>query len=157
MKMINRTLTLVTVLLAAGTLITGCATRIKPAEESNERVEAARQAFGPGFEYMIVGAAGSSLADRLFVGFYRTGAASDLARELASRLAPAERKYLRFMVTGENDEKTAQVIVEALQFHVKGGLPNLELLYLGDQGFVPQIRQAVERVNGTLRSAPYPA
>lgn len=157
MSMPIRTVTLLSALIAAGALLAGCATKITPADETNERVQAAREAFGPGFDYMIVGTAGSGLADRMFLGFYRTGATSDLARELATRVAPAEKKYVRFMVTGENDEKTALVIVEALQIHVKGGLPNLELLYLGDAKYVPQIEKAVKRVNAQMRFAPYPA
>ena len=85
-----------------------------------------------------------------------TGAESDLSRQLYTRLAPAESEPTRFMVTGENAEKTAQVITEALSFAPKNGLPKLELLYLGEQTHVPGIEKAVKRVGGQLRFAPYP-
>ena len=46
--------------------------------------------------------------------------------------------------------------MEALSFAPKNGLPNLELLYLGEQEHVPGIEDAVKRVGGQLRFAPYP-
>ena len=141
--------------LAAVILVTGCATQIRQAETTNPRVEAAKAAFGSGFEYMIV-EKGGKFTDKVFVSLFRTGAESDLSRKLYARLAPAESKPTRFMVTGENAEKTAQVIIEALSFAPGNGLPNLELLYLGDQTHVKGIEEAVKRVGGQLRFAPYP-
>lgn len=154
MKTFKRALKLAAACLAAGALITGCATNIKDAGANNPRVEAAKSAFGPGFDYMIV-ESGSKFSDMVFVGLFKTGPSSDLARDLATRLAPAELKPTRFMVTGENGKKTAQVIIQALSFHIKDGLPNLELLYLGEQEYVPGIEEAVKRVGGKLRFAPY--
>ena len=148
-------LTLVASCLLTGTLLSGCATQITKAEETNPRVEAAKAAFGPGFDYMIIGK-GGKFADKAFVSFFKTGAESNLSRELFARLAPAESKPTRFMVTGENAEKTAQVTIEALSFAPKNGLPNLELLYLGEEAHVKSIEEAVKRVGGQLRFAPYP-
>jgi len=155
MKMFKRTFTLAAACLAATVLVAGCATQIKEAEQDNPRVEAAKRAFGPGFDYMIV-EKGSTFADKMFVTLFKTGAESDLSRKLYARLAPAENTPTRFMVTGENTEKTAQVIIEALSFAPKNGLSNLELLYLGDQKHVQSIEAAVKRVGGQMRFAPYP-
>lgn len=155
MKRSKRILNLFAACLAAGALLAGCATQIKETEEANSRVEVAKNAFGPGFDYMII-EKGGKLADTVFVGFFKTGAESDLARNLYRRLAPAESKPTRFMVTGENAEKTAQVIIEALSFSPENGLPSLELLYLGEQQYVPGIEDAVKRVGGRMRFAPYP-
>ncbi len=155
MKMIKPNFKLAAAFLAATVLVTGCATQIKEAEQPNPRIEAARSAFGPGFDYMIV-EKGGKLADKMFVTLFKTGAESDLSRKLFARLAPAESKPTRFMVTGENPDKTAQVIIEALSFAPKNGLSKLELLYLGDQKHVQSIEEAVKRVGGQLRFAPYP-
>lgn len=140
---------------AALVLVTGCAAQIKEAQDTDPRIEAAKAAFGPGFDYMIV-EKGGKFADKMFVTLFKTGAESDLSRKLYARLVPAESKPTRFMVTGENAEKTAQVIIEALSFAPKNGLPKLELLYLGDQKHVQGIEEAVKRVGGQLRFAPYP-
>lgn len=155
MKSFKRTLTLVAACFAAGALLTGCATQVKQEGATNPRVEAAKNAFGPGFDYMIV-ESGSRFSDTFFVGLFKSGPSSDLARDLATRLAAAELKPTRFMVSGANSEKTAQVIIQALSFHVKDGLPKLELLYLGEQTVVPGIEEAVKRVGGKMRFAPYP-
>lgn len=155
MKPLKRTLAHAAACVATLLLVTGCATQVKEAEQTNPRVEAARSAFGPGFDYMIV-EKGGKFADKMFVTLFKTGAESDLSRQLYARLAPAESKPTRFMVTGENAEKTAQVIIEALSFSPKNGLTKLELLYLGDQKHVPGIEEAVKRVGGQMRFAPYP-
>ncbi len=155
MTSLKRFLSLAAACFAVVFLLTGCATQIKEGGDTGPRVEAAKAAFGPGFEYMIV-EKGGKFADKMFVTLFRTGAESDLSRKLYARLAPAESKPTRFMVTGENAEKTAQVIIEALSFAPKNGLPNLELLYLGEQKHVQGIEEAVKRVGGQLRFAPYP-
>ncbi len=155
MKNLKRTFTLAASVLAAIVLVAGCATQIKQAEPTDQRIEMAKNAFGPGFDYMII-ESGSKLADSAFVSLFKTGAQSDLSRKLFARLAPAESKPTRFMVSGENPDKTAQVIVEALSFAPQNGLPYLELLYLGEQKHVQEIEEAVKRVGGKLRFAPYP-
>lgn len=155
MKRFKRTLSLIAACVTTGALLSGCGATIKEASELNPRVEAATAAFGPGFEYMII-ESGSKLADTMFVGFFRTGAASDLSRNLFNRIAKAESERTRFMVTGENAEKTAHVIIEALSVSPENGLPKLELLYLGDQQYAQGIEEAVRRVGGQMRFAPYP-
>lgn len=155
MENFKRTLGLAAACVIAGALVNGCATKIKEAEETNPRVEAAKAAFGAGFDYMIV-EKGGKFSDKAFVTLFKTGAESNLSRQLFARLAPAEGRPVRFMVTGENAEKTAQVIIEALSFSPKNGLPNLELLYLGEQQHAKAIEEAVKRVGGQMRFAPYP-
>jgi hypothetical protein len=141
--------------LAAVALASGCATEVRQAETTDQRVETAKNTFGPGFDYMII-EQDSKLADSAFVSLFKTGAQSDLSRNLFARLAPAESKPTRFMISGENADKTAQVIIEALSFAPQNGLPYLELLYLGEQKHVQEIEAAVTRVGGQLRFAPYP-
>jgi hypothetical protein len=155
MKIFHRAIRLSAACLVALVLVPGCATQVKQAEETNPRVVAAKSAFGPGFDYMIV-EKGGNFSDKMFVTLFKTGAESDLSRQLFARLATAENKPTRFMVTGENAEKTTQVIIEALSFAPQNGLPYLELLYLGERDQVPGIEQAVKRVGGQLRFAPYP-
>ncbi len=154
MKRIRQTLTLI-VALSTGALLAGCGATIEQSEEINPRVEAASAAFGPGFGYMIVGS-GNALEDILFVGLFKPGQPSDMSRQLYKRLVEAESKGQPFMVSGENSRKTSHVIIEALSIAPENSLPNLQLLYLGDQQYVQGIEESVRRVGGTLKSAPYP-
>ena len=57
-----------------------------------------------------------TVTDAAFVATSRLSA-SQLARDLATRLAPAETQPVRILVTGPNADKTQQVIVDALSFH----------------------------------------
>lgn len=155
MKRIKRTLTFIGACVTAAALLTGCGATIKQADTVDPRVEAAKAAFGPGFEYMIINR-GGAVADTLFVNYFgNSSATSDLARQLYNRIVQAENEGKRFMVTGDPAEKTAFVIIQALSFAPKDSLPDLELLYLGDEQFVQGIRESVIRVGGELRFAPY--
>lgn len=155
MKRINQSLALIAAFVTTGALLSGCGATINETKELNPRVEAATAAFGPGFEYFIVGS-GSAMADAMFVGLFRPGQESDMSRQLYKRIVEAESKGMRLMVSGENSRKTSHVIIEALSLSPENGLPNLELLYLGDQQYVQGIEESVRRVGGKLRSAPYP-
>ena len=153
MKTFKQTLSLFAAIVAAGALLAGCAT-INQAKEMPPRVEAANAAFGPGFDYMIV-ERGNVVTDTVFIGLFDTPFVSDLSRELYIRMVQAEATGKRFMVTGENAAKTAQVTIEALFRAEDDSLPNLELLYLGEEQYVPGIEDAVKRVGGKMRFAPY--
>ena len=153
MKTFKQTLSLFAAIVAAGALLAGCAT-INQAKEMPPRVEAANAAFGPGFDYMIV-ERGNVVTDTVFIGLFDTPFVSDLSRELYIRMVQAEAAGKRFMVTGENAAKTAQVTIEALFRAEDDSLPNLELLYLGEEQYVPGIEDAVKRVGGKMRFAPY--
>lgn len=155
MKRTKPRLTLFAALLATGALLSGCGATIEQSEELNPRVEAATAAFGPGFEYMIVGS-GNALEDALFVGLFKPGQESDMSRQLYQRLVEAESEGERFMITGENSSKVANVVIGALSLAPENGLPDLELLYLGDEQHVLGIEESVIRVGGTMRHAPYP-
>lgn len=155
MKRMKQSLRLYAVCVAATLLLSGCGATIKQSETLNPRVEAARAAFGPGFDYMIIDS-GGLVADTLFVGYFgNSSATSDLAHQLYNRIVEAEKKGTRFMVTGERAEKTAFVIIQALSFAPENSLPDLELLYLGDQQHVTGIEESVIRVGGEMRFAPY--
>ena len=155
MKEIKRTLTLVAAILTTGALLAGCGATIKQAEEVDPRVQAATTVFGPGFDYMIV-EPDSVLGDALFVGYFNTIPTSDLSRELFIRIAKSTSEGKRYMVTGPRGEKTAQVIIQALFRAPDNSMPDLRLLYLGEEQYVKGIDEAVKRVGGTLRFAPYP-
>lgn len=155
MKRIKQTLTLFAALATTVALLSGCGATLTETKELNPRVEAASAAFGPGFEYMIV-ESGNALEDAMFINFFRPGQESDMSRTLYKRIAKAESERTRFMVSGENSRKTSHVIIEALSLAPENGLPNLELLYLGDQQFAQGIEESVKRVGGQFRSAPYP-
>lgn len=154
MKSIKHALLLIAAFITTGTLLSGCAT-INESAELNPRVEAANAAFGPGFEYFIV-KSDTNLSDAVFVGFFQALPGSELSRQLYNRIVTAESKGKRFMVTGDNAKKTAVVIIEALARSPDNGLPNLELLYLGSEQHAKGIEEAVRRVGGKMRFAPYP-
>lgn len=155
MRSRNQNIPLVAAFLASLALLAGCGATIKQAEEVNPRVAAARDAFGTGFDYMIV-EADSKMADAMFVGFFSGPIKSDLSRELFIQMAQATNEGKSFMVTGERGEKTAQVIVHALLRAPDDSMPDLKLLYLGEEQYVEGIEEAVQRVGGTMRFAPYP-
>jgi len=158
MKRNKRTFTPIAACVITAALLSGCGAEIKqdtPMDtRSNPRVEAATAAFGPGFDYMIVGS-GTLLADTLFVNFFQPGNESDLSRQLFNQIVKAESEKKPFMVTGERARKTAFIIIEALSLAPENGLPNLELLYLGDEEYVRGIEESVKRVGGKMRFAPY--
>ena len=95
------------------------------------------------------------LQDRAFVAFHRTVGPSDLARDLATHMAAAESQPVRIMVTGREVDNTRQVILDAFAFFRGLRLPHLEFLYLGTERFEPEIRRAVESVDGRMRFAPF--
>jgi hypothetical protein len=154
MRASNQTLALIAALATSAALLGGCGATIKQSEEAHPRVEAATAAFGPGFDYMIV-EPDSVLGDTLFVGYFNLVPTSDLSRELFLRIAKATEEGKPFMVTGERGAKTAQVIIQALFRAPEDSMPDLMLLYLGEEQFVAGIEEAVERVGGSMRFAPY--
>lgn len=146
---------LLAAVLTTGGLLAGCEATLKEATELNPRVEAATAAFGPGFDYMII-EPDSALGDAMFVGFFGGPISSDLARRLYEQIVKAESEGKRFMVTGPRSAKTSLVVIQALFRAPDNGLPNLELLYLGDEQYVQGIEESVKRVGGKMRFAPYP-
>lgn len=159
MKRIKKSLSIIAACLATSALLIGCGAEIKQATpmdtEKNPRVEAATKAFGPGFEYMII-TSKSELENVLFIAYYKAGGELDINRALFNRIAQAEAKGVPFMVTGESAEKTFEVVTKALQIAPDNSLTNLELLYLGEEQYVKGIEEAVKRVGGKMRFAPYP-
>jgi predicted small secreted protein len=155
MKKIKLTLSLIAAFVTTSAVLAGCGATVKQAEEISPRVEAATAAFGPGFDYMIV-EPDSKLGDTLFVGFFGGVISSDLSRQLFVRMATAAEEGKPFLVTGERGEKTAQVINQALFRAPDNSMPDLELLYLGEEQYVEGIEESVKRVGGTMRFAPYP-
>ena len=132
----------------------GCAVNQAEPDDSDLRLESASHAFGGRFDYLIVKSAGE-VADRAFVEYSRTTGSSDLAKKLVARLAPAEGKPVRIMVTGQNSEKTLQVILDALAAYQGRRLPYLELLYLGEPGYAPRIESAVRELGGSFHFQPF--
>ena len=155
MRSRNQTISLTAAFLASLALIAGCGATIKQAEEANPRVAAARDAFGTGFDYMII-EADTNMADAMFVGFFSGPIKSDLSRELFTAMAKSTNEGNAFMVTGAHGEKTAQVILHALIRAPDNSMPDLKLLYLGEEQYVKGIEEAVQRVGGTMQFAPYP-
>lgn len=135
-------------------LVTGCAGGTPRPSDVNARADAAARAFGGSFQYLYVPSTGA-LEDAAFVAASKVSP-SDMARELATKMAPAELKPVRIMVTGPSPEKTARVILDALSFHRDGGLPHLEFLFLGDAATAARIRPVIEAKGGHFRYAPYP-
>ena len=142
----------IALVLYASIVVTGCVTARPP--DLNPRLEAATAAFGGQFSYVYVPTEGR-LADEAFLAMSRVSGPQKIARDLATLMAKAETEPVRIMVTGPEEEKTLQVVVDALSFYEGRRIPHLELLYLGDPVHEALIASAVSRVGGELRFAPY--
>ena len=142
------------VFCVAVALLAGCAATRKPADDSDLRLQAASHAFGGRYEYLIIHSAGE-LGDSLFTGLSRLTGPSEVARDLATRIAPAEKGAVRILVTGPDADKTLDVIRDAFTFHRKSRLPGLELLFLGEPAYEAQVRQLVESVGARMRFAAF--
>jgi hypothetical protein len=132
----------------------GCAVNKTEPDDSDLRLQAASHAFGGRYDYLIVKTAGE-VADRAFIEYSRTTGTSDLAKKLAARLAPAENEPVRLMVTGQNSEKTLQVILDALAAYRGRRLPHLQFLYLGEPGYAPRIESAILELGGSFHFTPF--
>ena len=138
--------------LAASIALAGCVTT--PPVDESQRVDAATAAFGGGFKYMYVPSHGR-LADEAFLAMSRVAGPQQDARDLATLMAPAETEPVRVMVTGPNEEKTLQVILDALSFYEGRRIPKLELLYLGSPTHEARLAREIDEAGGMFRFAPY--
>ncbi len=135
-------------------LLSACSTQGPPRlNDSDARIKVAAQTFGGRFDYLYIPTEGV-VADTAFITASKLSR-SELARDLATRLAPAESRPVRILVTGASPEKTLRVIQDALSFHRDGGLPQLELLYLGDATSAAAIEPLVRAKGGRFRFTPY--
>ena len=141
--------------LAASVVLAGCASTTVPPSDRGPRLAAAKEAFGGRFEYLYVPSKGK-LADEASLVMSRVAGPSDLARDLASLMAPAETRAVRVMVTGQSGEKTLRVILDALSFYEGGRLPYLEMLYLGEPSHEVRLAREFTAVGATFLFAPYP-
>ena len=138
--------------LAASIALAGCVTARPP--DLDPRRDAATAAFGAGFRYMYVPSEGR-LGDEAFLAMSRVAGPQKAARDLATLMAPAETEPVRIMVTGPNDEKTLQVVLDALSFYEGRQIPKLELLYLGAPTHEALLAREVAEVGGAFRFASY--
>ena len=138
--------------LAASVILAGCASTAQ--SDLNSRLEAAKTTFGGGFEYLYIPSEGR-LADQAFLAMSRVAGPNQIARDLASIMAPAETRAVRVMVTGPSSEKTLSVLFDALSFYEGRQIPQLEILYLGDPADEAVLAQELSKVGAVLRFAPY--
>ena len=143
---------LAVVVCAAALALVGCASVGPP--DLDPRLEAAKAAFGGGFSYVYVPSNGR-LADEAFVAMSRVAGPRQIARDLASTIALAETQPVRVLVTGPSDEKTLQVVLDALSFYEGREIPHLELLCVGDPSIEGRLAREVAAVGAVLRFAPY--
>ncbi len=139
--------------LVLATLVAGCSAVRPPTDDRDLRLEAASNAFGGRFDYLVVESSGP-LADHLLAAGGVLATTSPMARQLARRLAPAAHRPVRMLVTGWDAENTARVVLAALRLQ-RSRLPHLELLYLGEPADQDRLRRAVENVGGRFRFAPF--
>ena len=144
---------LAVLVLACGLLAACASAPTPPLNDTESRIQVAAQTFGGRFDFLYVPSEGT-VSDAAFVTASRLSA-SQLARDLATRLAPAESQPVRILVTGPAEDKTRQVIVDAFSFHSDGGLPQLEFLFLGDTATASVIEPLVRAKGGSFRHAPY--
>lgn len=135
-------------------LLAGCAATQAPPDDTDQRLRAATQAFGAPYEYLVIRSAGR-LGDGLFVGVSGLVGPSQMARDLATRMAPAENNPVRLLVTGTDADKTLSVIRDAFGFHGKGALPGLEFLFLGERTHEPEVRPLVQAAGARMLFAPF--
>lgn len=138
--------------LAALVAASGCASQ-RPSD-LDPRIEAATAAFGGRFDYVYVPSEGR-LADEAFLAMSRVAGPREIARELATLMAPAETDSVRVLVTGPSDPKTLQVVLDALSFFEGRRIPHLELLYLGESSHEALLARELSAVGATLRFTPY--
>ena len=138
--------------LAALIALAGCVTARPP--DLDPRLEAATAAFGGKFSYVYVPSDGR-LSDQAFLAMSRVAGPQKIARDLATLMAPAETEPVRIMVTGPNEEKTLQVVLDALSFYEGRQIPKLELLYLGSPAQEARLAREVAEAGGAFRFAPY--
>lgn len=141
--------------LAASVVLAGCASTTVPPSDRGPRLAAAKEAFGGGFEYLYVPSKGR-LADEASLVMSRVAGPGDLARDLASLMAPAETRAVRVMVTGRSGEKTLRVILDALSFYEGSRLPYLEMLYLGEPSHEARLAREFTAIGATFLFEPYP-
>lgn len=141
-------------LLTTLTLLAGCAATHKPPDDSDLRLQAASHAFGGRYEYLVIHSAGE-LGDSLVSGLTRITGPSEVARDLATRLAVAGKGQLRILVTGPDAARTLDVIRDAFTFHRKNRLPGLEFLFLGEPTQEAEVRKLVNSVGGRMRFAAF--
>ena len=139
--------------LVLATGLTACGGTAPRLDDSDQRISLAARTFGGSFDYLYVPTEGA-MKDAAFITTSRIGR-SDLSRSLATRFAPAERSPVRILVTGPTPEKTLQVVLDALSFHRDGGLPGLELLFVGDSASAAAMAPVVEAKGGRFRHALY--
>ena len=138
--------------LAASIALAGCVTARPP--DLDPRLEAATAAFGGTFSYVYVPSDGR-LSDQAFLAMSRVAGPQKIARDLATLMAPAETEPVRVMVTGPNEEKTLQVVLDALSFYEGRQAPKLELLYLGSPTHEALLAREISEIGGVFRFAPY--
>lgn len=138
--------------LAASIALAGCVTARPP--DLDPRLEAATAAFGGTFSYVYVPSDGR-LSDQAFLAMSRVAGPQKIARDLATLMAPAETEPVRVMVTGPNEEKTLQVVLDALSFYEGRQAPKLELLYLGSPTHEARLAREISEIGGEFRFAPY--
>lgn len=141
--------------LAASIVLAGCASTTVPPSDRGPRLAAAKEAFGGRFDYLYVPSKGR-LADEASLVMSRVAGPGDLARDLASLMAPADTQQVRVMVTGQSGEKTLRVILDALSFYEGSRLPHLEMLYLGEPSHEARLAREFTAIGATFLFAPYP-
>ena len=137
---------------AASLMLVGCAAKGPP--NLDPVLESAKAAFGGTFEYIYIPSHGR-LADEAFVAMSRVAGPRQIARDLASTIAPAETQAVRVLVTGPSNDKTLQVVLDALSYYEGRRVPHLEMLYLGNPVYEEELANAVAAVGGVLKFAPY--
>ena len=143
---------LVALVCAAMLALVACAGN--GSSDMDPRLETAKSVFGGGFDYVYV-PSGGRLADEAFIAMSRVAGPRQVSRDLASTMAPAETQPVRVLVTGPSDEKTVQVVLDALSFYQGRQIPHLELLYLGNPAHEGRLAKEVAAVGAVLRFAPY--
>jgi hypothetical protein len=106
------------------------------------------------YQYLLIHSAGT-LGDGLFTELSRLTGPSQMARDLATRIAPAEHTPVRILVSGTDPAKTLQVIRDAFAIHRHSRLPRLEFLFLGEPSLREEVRALVESAGGRMRFAAF--
>jgi hypothetical protein len=135
----------ITVLLLMTVVASGCSSI--PEDDFKNRFHQATNHFGQEFEFFYIPSYGW-IADREFVKLTPLGDPSLDARQLARMLAFGEYQPTKIAVYCPSSERMASVLHNALYLNKHLQLPELEILFIGEQGVSTSLQQRIESLGG---------
>ncbi len=131
----------ITALLLMAVVASGCSSI--PEDDFKNRFNQATTHFGQEFEFFYIPSYGW-IADREFVKLTPLGDPSSDARQLSRMLAYGEYQPTKIAVYCPSSERMASVLHHALHLNKHLHLPDLEILFIGEQDVSASLQQQTE-------------